>query len=169
MGDLLGTGLENGAPKELSAGDIYVDAEGDWFYQGSQIIRQDILAFFYDHLECDADHSYKIVWGHQRCGLRVEDTPFVISRVDRNPSGEAGGERVTLTLKHGLPREPLDPKCLWVGKDHVLYTRVRSGRFLGRFSRPAYYQLAEWIQEEPATGRFFLEIGGEQHQIRICE
>jgi uncharacterized protein len=154
---------------ELTAGDIYVDAEGDWFYQGNKIIREDILAFFYDHLEYTADGLFAIVWRDQRCVLKVDDTPWVIMRVDWSPSGEEGGEQFTVMLKHLPEPEFLDPKSLWVGKDNVPYARVRSGRFPARFSRPAYYQIGEWIQEDPASGEFFLEVKGKRYPILLGE
>jgi hypothetical protein len=160
---------EGMARDELGAGDIYVDAEGDWFYQGNKIIREDILAFFYDHLEYTADGIFAIVWKDQRCVLKVDDTPWVITRVDRGTSEEEGGEQVRLMLKHLSAPEFLDATTLWVGKDNVLHARVRSGRFPARFSRPAYYQIGEWIQEDPVSGEFLLEIGDERYPIQSCE
>ena len=167
MEERYGFDQEGAARGEFGAGDIYVDAEGDWFYQGNKIIREDILAFFYDHLEYSADGLFTIVWKDQRCVLKVDDTPWMITRVDRSPSGEEGGEQFKVTLKHLPTPEFLDPKSLWVGKDNVLYARVRSGRFPARFSRPAYYQIGEWIQEDPASGDFFLELKGERYPIQF--
>lgn len=155
--------------KTLDSGDIYVDSEGDWFYQGNRITREDILQSFYDRLQMSADNSYVIVWEQQRCALRVDDTPFVIARVDRRSTGGAIGEQFQLTLKHLPAPEVLNPDSLWVGKDHVLYARIRSGLFIARFSRPAYYQIAAWIQDDPATGQFFLEANGERHWIASLE
>jgi hypothetical protein len=160
---------EGMAGGELAACDIYVDAEGDWFYQGNKIIREDILAFFYDHLEYTADGLFAIVWNDQRCVLKVDDTPWVVTRVDRGTSEEEGGEQVRVTLKHLSAPEFLEPKSLWVGQDNVLYARVRSSRFPARFSRPAYYQFAEWIQEDPVSGDFFLELKGERYPIQFRE
>jgi uncharacterized protein len=164
-----GTDQGNEAWEAPAAGDIFVDAEGDWFYQGNKIIREDILAFFYDHLECAADNSYSVAWEGQRCDLKVDDTPFVITRVDRVSSPEGGRDLFSLAIKHVSPPEILDPESLWVGKDNVLYGRVRSARFPARFSRPAYYQMAEWIQENPVTGEFFLEINDERYPVQFRE
>jgi uncharacterized protein len=165
MGERTGTEQELASWKAFAAGDIHVDTEGDWSYQGNKIIREDILAFFYEHLERASDNSYTINWRGQRCDLKVDDTPFVITRVDRELSREGSGESFLLAIKHVTAPEALDPKSLWVGKDNVLYANIRSGRIPARFSRPAYYQLAEWIQEDAATGQFFLEINGERHPI----
>lgn len=169
MGDMNSVEQANNIWKTFDSGDIHVDCEGDWFYQGNRITREDILELFYDHLQTSANNSYVIVWEQQRCALRVDDTPFVITRVDRRSAGGATGEQFLLTLKHVSAPEVLDPGSLWVGKNHVLYARIRSGLFIARFSRPGYYQMAVWIQEDPATGQFFLEANGERHRIASQE
>lgn len=152
---------------EFDSGQIYVNAEGDWFYQGNRIIREDILEFFYDHLTVGEKHSYAIVWKNQRCALEVDDTPFVVSRVDRRSVEGQMGEQFVLSLKHLSRSEVLDPGTLRVGDHNVLYARVRSGRFLARFSRPAYYQLAAWINEDAESGEFYLDVNGERHPVLV--
>ncbi|MBW2149835.1 MAG: hypothetical protein JRI22_22825, partial [Deltaproteobacteria bacterium] len=52
----------------------------------------------------------------------------------------------------------------WVGQDNVLYCKVKGGAFHARFLRPAYYQLAEFVEEE--GGRFYIQRGGERYYIR---
>jgi len=42
-------------------------------------------------------------------------------------------------------------------------------RVRARFSRPAYYQLAQWIDEDPGTGGFSLRVGGRRFPIRMEE
>jgi len=146
---------------------IYVDAEGDWYYQGNKIIHPNILEFFCEHLGLNADGSYVVEWQQSRCLLGVEDTPLVITRVDRRRAGGSEKEEILLMLKHLPTQELLDPASLVVGKDHVLYCKVRSGQFPARFSRPAYYQLAEWIEEDPETGDYYLELNKHRHVINV--
>jgi uncharacterized protein len=153
--------------KTFDSGGIYVDSDGDWFYQGHRITREDILQFFYDHLVAGDDNSYAVVWKNQRCPLSVDDTPFVISRVDRRSADEQMGERFELTLRHISGVEVLTPGTLRVGENNVLYAKVKSGRYLARFSRPAYYQLAAYIQEDAETGQFYLEVDGERYQVLL--
>ncbi len=151
--------------KTFDSGEITVDSEGDWFYQGNRITREDILEFFYDHLVASDDNSYAVVWKNQRCPVSVDDTPFVISRVDRHSADEQMGEQFVLTFKHLSGMEVLNPAALLVGKNNVLYAKVKSGRFSARFSRPAYYQLAAYIQEDAETGQFYLEVNDERHPV----
>jgi uncharacterized protein len=151
--------------KTFDSGEIHVDSEGDWFYQGNRITREDILEFFLDHLVASDNNSYEIVWKNQRCPVVVDDTPFVIARVDRQSGDEQTGERFILSLSHLSGNEVLNPATLRVGKNNVMYANVRSNRHLARFSRPAYYQLAAYIQEDVESGQFYLEINGERHAI----
>jgi hypothetical protein len=56
-----------------------------------------------------------------------------------------------------------------VGRENVLHCRIRDGAFPARFSRPAYYQIAQWIQEDPENGSFFIECDGKRYPIRVCD
>jgi uncharacterized protein len=143
---------------------IYVDEEGEWFHQGNRIIREDILELFYDGLSLSAHGEYLIEWRGSRCLLEVADTPFVISRVDLT-TGTAFRQRILLTLRHLTNAETLEPETLQVGDQNVLYCRIRSGRYSARFSRPAYYQLAEWIQEDPDSKEFYIELNEKKYFI----
>jgi hypothetical protein len=39
------------AKREINPCHIHVDNEGDWYYQGNRIIREEILKLFYDNLQ----------------------------------------------------------------------------------------------------------------------
>jgi len=147
--------------------EIYVDAEGDWYYQGTKIIRPDILEFFCENLTLDANAEFSIEWRQNRCPLVAADTPLVVTRVDRRRSEHSGEVEILLTLKHLHSQEILDPATLIVGKHNVLYCKVRSARFPARFSRPAYYQFAEWIEEDPASGGFYVELNQVRYFIDL--
>jgi uncharacterized protein len=160
LSDLVSTG-NNG---RILPCEIYVDEEGQWFYQGNRIIREDILELFYDSLSRSPEGEYMIQWRGNRCLLEVADTPFVISRVDF--AGETGGkQKILLSLRHLINAEPLAPETLQVGAHNVLYCRIRNGRYSARFSRPAYYQLAEWIQEDPVNKEFYIELNQNKYFI----
>ena len=157
------------APGNIQPCEIHVDEEGDWTHKGIRIIRDDIIEIFLENLQLAPDGSYLIRWDQSLCALDAADTVFVVGRADRVKSEDSMEEQVLLGLKHLSRAEPLDPATLWVGRDNVLYCRVREGRFPARFSRPAYYQLAEWIREDEATGGFYLELSGRRFSIRMDE
>lgn len=157
---------ESGKPLEsmLSSG-IYVDEEGDWYFQEDRIIREDILEFFFANLALASGGPFFIDWRGQRCALEVADTPFIVTRVDRVRLQEGPDEAIVIRIKHLPGSETLDPSTLLVGKGNIPYCTVRNGQYRARFSRPAYYQLAVWIDFDPVTATFFLELNGTRYPI----
>lgn len=141
---------------------IFIDQEGRWFHKGAEMIHRETIRLFYQHMTLDALGRYVIYWRGDRCTVDVEDTAFVVWRVASHDhdKGDKGG--FTLYLSDDS-REPLEPETLYVGNHHVLYCRVKNGGFPARFHRPAYYQLAQHIQEE--KGEFFLPLHGQKYLI----
>ncbi len=144
-----------------------MDREGDWYYQDAKIIRQDILELFLSNLHLSSGGDFLIAWRGQRCALEVADTPFVVARVDRVTSEETKHEVILIQLKHLPVPEVLDPSTFHVGEGNIPYCSIRNGKFRARFSRPAYYQLAAWIECDPDTGTFYLELNGNRYPITI--
>lgn len=166
MENAAGPTVEGGA---FVSGDICVDAEGEWFHRGAKIVREDIIELFLENLVRQPDGTYGIAWKGSRCSIDVADTPFVVIRVDREEGADAGEPVVRLTLKHLRECPLLDPRTLRVGDANVLYCRLENGGFPARFSRPAYYQLAEWIVEDEAGETFCLELGRARYPIRTTD
>lgn len=140
---------------------IFIDKEGRWFHKGAEMVRRDIVRFFYERIGTDSLGRYVIRWGDERCYLDVEDTPFVVHKVRREEDGGIQDFRLFLSDD---TTEGLIPQTLFLGEENVLYCMVKQGKFPARFHRPAYYQLAEFVQEE--EGRFYLPLNGEKHFIR---
>jgi hypothetical protein len=143
---------------------IRVDENGDWYYEGSRIFRPDILEILYEKLDRLPTGEFTLSDSKGRFLLEVEDTPFVVSRVDLEKDG-SGCERIVIRFKN-IPRmEVLDPATLKVGKQNVLYCRVFEGRYAARFSRPAYYQIAGFVREDLSGRGFYLELNGRSYYI----
>lgn len=151
-------------PEALPCG-IFVDEEGDWYHQGNKIFRDEVIEFFFENLHVTSDGRFLLEWKNTRCVLDVADTPFVISRVDLEKTDQ--GEQVLLSFRHLVRRQPLAPGTLWIGEGNVLYCRVHEAGFRARFSRPAYYQFAAWIEE--GDEGFFIGLNGIRHYIRKSE
>jgi len=145
---------------------ITVDKEGVWHYEGRELIRRDIVEYLLENVVLGKDGKYVIETETGCCELDVADTPFVISRVDRVTRESSGEEQILLFLRHLSSKEVLDPETLHVGAENVLYCRIRRGIFPARFSRPAYYEFAAWVQEDDRTGEFFIELNGKHYPIR---
>jgi len=162
------TGWEK-SPEGMLPSGIYVDQEGDWYYHEDKITREDILELFLTNLHLVPGGAFAIYWMGQRCTLEVADTPFIVSRVDRIQSEDKRREEMVICLKHLPSPEVLDPSTLKVGEGNVPYCFVRNGQFRARFSRPAYYQLASWIEQDPDTEAFYLELNGRQYPVGIVD
>jgi hypothetical protein len=158
-----GTGLKG---SEIPPCMIYVDKEGAWFHKGAPIIHRELLVLFYQCIRLDEEGDYIIRFKDQVCRLDVEDTPFVILRTDFVPADRDGkAERFVLHLID-QSQEDLVPESLSIGPAHVLYCKVKGGRFTARFSRPSYYQIAKHIKEDSETGRYFLCVNKKKHYIQ---
>jgi hypothetical protein len=140
---------------------ISIDREGKWFHKGAEMVRREIIRFFCDCIEVDSLGRYVIRLGEEQCYLDVEDTPFVVQRAQFQ---ESGGSQMFILSLNDDTREVLHPESLFVGPENVLYCKVKEGRFVARFHRPAYYQLAEFVEEE--GGEFYLPLNGRKHSIR---
>ena len=142
---------------------ILIDKEGRWFHKGLEMIHREFIKLFYQHMEIDLQGRYVITLAGDRCYVDVEDTPYVVWRTSVT-NDEGKDQRFSLHLSDDS-LEDLDPGTLMVGDGNVLYCKVRNGTFPARFSRPAYYQLAEYIEEE--DGVFYLSLKGRRYPINI--
>ncbi|MDQ1335616.1 MAG: uncharacterized protein QG552_2566 [Thermodesulfobacteriota bacterium] len=141
---------------------IFIDKEGRWYHQGAEMIRREFIRLFYQNMELDPEGRYLINWGDTRCYVDVEDTAFVVKRVSFEPTDGQRPSRFQIHLSDDT-EEALAPGTLHVGNDHVLYCKVKSGAFPARFNRAAYYQLAEFIEEDRRG--YFLAITGQRYYI----
>jgi uncharacterized protein len=140
--------------------DIRIDTNGVWYYRGNEMTRRDILTRFYQHLLHDESGSYFIELGPQRYQVDVEDTAFVVWAVLW-----AEGNEASLLLSDETIEE-LDPSTLRIGRDNILYCRVKNSRFDARFSRSSYYRLAERIEYDPQRDACFISMTDCRHYIR---
>jgi uncharacterized protein len=141
---------------EIAPCGIFIDREGQWFYQGAEMRKREIVQLFYRHTSMDADGRYILELEGQRCLLEVEDTVYVVRRVHKEGN-------FLLHLSDDTVEE-LAPETLYIGEDSVLYCTVK-GAFPARFTRPAYYQMADSVEEE--EGAYFIESAGKRYEIRL--
>ena len=141
---------------------IYIDKEGRWYHQGAEMIHRAFIRLFYEHMELDSRNRYVITWQGKPCYVDVEDTAFVILRVNYEEGQQDRKSRFFLSLSDDSVEE-LDPETLFVGESNVLYCSVKDGSFPARFNRAAYYQLAEYVWED--KGAFYLSLDGKRHEI----
>jgi len=141
---------------------IYVDEEGRMWHRGAEMIHQGINLLMAEHVHLDEKGRYIIDYQGKKCFVEVEDTFFVIARLDHRAGTSESPEAYLITLNHGF-QEELQPASLRLGRDNILYATVRDGRFTARFLRKSYYQLAEFLVEK--DGGFFLPLDGKFYPV----
>lgn len=141
---------------------LTVDKDGRWFQNGAEITHPAVRKHFMGLLERTVDGGYRIRSGREICAVEVEDTPFVVTATmgDR----EAG---LSIALNDDSS-EPFDPELFWIGKENTPYTRIKGNAFSARFSRPAYYQLTDFIEADNEEDFFFV-IRGVRTRVRRVE
>jgi hypothetical protein len=153
------TGTDNIPPCQ-----IFIDKEGRWFHKGVEMIHQEFINLFYENMSLDSEGRYIITLEGERCYVDVEDTPIVVRKALFKASVQSNRSRIILFLNDET-QENLSPDTLYVGIENVLYCSVRGGTFSARFDRPAYYQLAQHIEE--IEGSYFLRMNGKKYLIPI--
>jgi len=140
---------------------IRIDRNGGWFYNDLPIVNRAIYLFFNQHLEPDGAGGYRLHVNGETCPVTVEDTPFLVTDVRRETDLESGHDALYIRLNDETT-EQLDPSTLWIRPDNAPCCRVKQGRFPARFTRPAYYRLAEHVVEHE-DGRFSIPLNGTHH------
>ncbi len=136
-----------------------IDSEGRLWHEGSEITDPKVHKFFLRQMEQSTDGRLKVMCMGETNWIVAEDVPYVIQSI------EIKTESCTLYFA-GNYHEPLDPSQLWVGKDHILYCKVRGGKFSARFNRKPYLELAHYIDEDPQSG-FYLKLGEKKYPIHV--
>ncbi len=139
--------------------ELRIDGEGRWFHGGIEIVRKDIVRLFSAGLKRLDNGSYVVTVGNDEAPIVVEDAPFVALRVEAH----AGGLRLLLSDDS---RETLLVETITFRDGNIPYCLVR-GNLEAKFSRQAYYQLAQFIEYDEKHGSYYLSIGGKRRKIRI--
>ncbi len=61
--------------------DMRIAQDGTWFYMNSPIGRKPLMKLFASVLRYDDDGKYYLVTPVEKCGIRVDDAPFVAIRM----------------------------------------------------------------------------------------
>lgn len=143
----------------VESGKISFRRDGNWYSDDERIDNPRIALLFSRSIKRNPDGSYYLQVAEERAPITVEDTPYIVKMVYEN---DGGFVIVTNDDEHEL----LDPSSLEVGKDNVLYCRVKDGAFRARFLRTAYYHLSNnFLSDEGET--FSLVVQGQRYPIRF--
>jgi hypothetical protein len=156
--------VEKWNPPYCGAIDMRIAADGTWFYMGSPIGREAMVRLFASVLRKDEDGETYLVTPVERCGIRVDDAPFLA--VEMHSTGEGETQRLTFRTNVG--------DIVEAGPDHALrfsidtdhggvkpYILVR-GRLEARINRPVTYQMLDLGSEHDVHGRRWFGVWSGQ-------
>jgi hypothetical protein len=150
---------------DIPFGNIRVDKNGVWYFHGAEMFRMEIVNLFYQHLRRDESGRYIIELGPDRCYIEVEDSPYVVKAVYSFNSEESGDASLYLLLNNE-DLDQLDPTTVRIGAHNVMYCSVKDNRFTARFSRPSYYQLADFICHDEEADSYYISLNNERYYIQ---
>jgi len=151
-------------PSQHELPPIRIDRNGIWYYRDMEMTRFDIVQYFYRHLQRDSNGQYRITVADEQCPIQVDDVPYVVRSVSRHFSEGSGRQCMVVSLSDGSFEE-LNPETIRIGKDNVMYCRVKQGNHYARFSRKAYYQLSEYIEHDSQNDRYFITLDGQYYDL----
>ncbi len=129
---------------------IYIDNEGEWFYQGTPFKRDKMIQLF-SHLLRKEGMQYYLVTPVEKLKIRVEDVPFVITGVTFTT--EKDTQYITFTTNTGDSVRLDNTHPLYFSSAHGLahttnsllpYIRIRYS-LEARINRNVYYELTNKV------------------------
>ena len=127
--------------------------DGRWYADDEPIVNQRIADLFARHITRGDDGAWWLRIGDERAKIVVDDTPFVVTRVDGAPAQRLPHRRSTTARPSRSP-----PRSLALGDEDVLYCDVKDGAYRARFLRPAQSELLAHVTLD--GDRFVLPLPG---------
>ncbi|MEE9213982.1 MAG: hypothetical protein V3U54_04185 [Thermodesulfobacteriota bacterium] len=136
---------------------IYIDSSGHWFWDRIKITHKWTYLYNNSLLSRDKEGNYYIDDGSGRVYIEVEDTPFIVTMINKHKNS-------FLIRLNDQTEEKLDLNNLWISEKNIPYTMVKGSEFNARFSRPAHYELSKhYIQE---GNNFYININSKKYFIK---
>jgi len=147
-------------PQYCGAIDITIDAQGQWFHEGSPFLRDKLTVLFSKILTKDSD-KYFLISPAEKLEISVEDAPFIV--VDFQIELRGGAQTVWLITNIG-DRVPLsnDYSINLKGDQQRPYLTLWRG-LDALIERNTYYQLIDCATEVTVDGGTHMMIKS-QHQ-----
>lgn len=143
----------------VESGKISFRRDGNWYNDDDRIENPRIALLFSQSIRRNPDGGYFLQVAEERAPITVEDTPYVVKDIEESGDG-------FILVTNDEARESLDPSTLEVGRDNVLYCRVKGGEFPARFLRTAYYHLSRHFRAEDGEN-FSIVLGDRRYPIKI--
>ena len=134
--------------------DIRIAADGTWFYQGTPIGRPALVRLFASILKREGE-KYFLVTPVEKCGIVVEDAPFMAVEMQTEDRGEAGRALLFRTNVDDWvtcgPGHPLRFEHETATGGLKPYVLVRSDLW-AKVTRAVWYDLVELGEEREIDG-----------------
>ena len=150
--------MKQDAGKTFSYGKLYLSRDGVWYHEGVEITHARTIELFNRNLRREGDR-YVLRVGREMCEVEIEDAPFLVKQVN------AKGDDLFIELSN-YTTEPLDTGTLEIGEKNVLYARVGPQKDRAKFTRPAYYQLTNYLHQDDEE-RYFLKVGNKDFPLNF--
>jgi len=150
--------------------DLRIDTAGNWFYQGSEFSRQNLVSLL-SRVMIREGNDYFLVSPGEKLRIEVEDVPFIV--VDFEYGMMDGQQTLAVDTNVGIKarvnhERPLRMRPYGPEQVAVPYVEVRPG-LDARFSRSCYYRLTELCEARmtPQGEKIGLMSGGEFHALNV--
>lgn len=156
--------VEQWKPERHADIDMRIARDGTWFYEGSPIERERMVALFSTILLREGA-DYFLVTPVEKLRIQVDDVPFVageVQQVDGKLVFTTNvGSHVVASAEHPI-RVETDPHS----GEPSPYITVRKN-LDALIGRSAFYQLIDWGEE--VDGRLVVESGGDRFELGALE
>lgn len=146
------------APKKFRTWHYYIDEDGNFWHEGTELDDPELVLFFLKNLQHTSEGKLQLLCQGELCEFTCADAPYVIQNIDLN------GENILLHFL-GNYSETLEPSSLRVGNKNILYCKVKKGEFEARFSRKAYMELSQYIEQDDQD-HYCLRLNGKRYPIQ---
>ncbi|WNZ54345.1 DUF1285 domain-containing protein [Microbulbifer sp. TRSA002] len=162
--------VERWNPELCGDMDMVIKSDGRWIHEGTEIRRHPLVKLFASILKREGD-EYFLVTPVEKLRIIVEDVPFVITQVARNPGSTH--QQLLFTTNVGDVVE-LSEEGQWQLRDFgappqpIPYLEIRGG-LQARVSRDVFYQLVDWALEGGRdTDKLFVQSDGKDFLLGSC-
>lgn len=149
---------------EEISGEIFINGQGEWLYEGNKIVHPEVLGLFKRSLIVDeTTGDFFIDYKGKRAPVKVAVTPYFIRDAVVKKDQYGNLLEVILEIDDGS-RESLDPESLSLDASGVLQVKVKSGKFAARCLAAAHFRIAELLETDTESG-FFIVINQKRFNL----
>lgn len=152
--------VEQWTPQRHADIDMRIARDGTWFYEGSPIERERMVALFSTILLREGD-DYFLITPVEKLRIEVDDAPFVAVEVQQVDG------KLVFTTNVGSHVVASADHPVWVETDTATgepspYIRVRKN-LNALIGRSAFYQLVDWGRQ--AGNRLVVDSGEQEFEL----